>query len=72
MSTTLLEESSFVWVCPKCTREQTEVITIHGPVMSLHCAGCENEFDAGNLPESVCTAWRTAIDQVVPKHEGDD
>lgn len=64
-------EASFIWACPGCGCEQTEVITVHGPVMSLRCADCEREFDMARLPETVSKAWRTAIDRVIPKDESD-
>jgi hypothetical protein len=67
MSATLSRESSFIWACPKCEWEQTEIITIDGPVMSLVCAGCAAEFGPTDLPEPIRTAWERAIDRVIPK-----
>jgi hypothetical protein len=59
-------DSSFNWACPKCGHPQTETVTIDGPVMSLICESCTQDFAAGDLPLDVLTAWYAAIDAVIP------
>lgn len=69
MSETLHRESSFVWTCPTCGTDQTDIVTIHGPVMSLTCSGCLQQFDANNLPDWIVRDWRDAISRVIPEEE---
>ena len=67
----LLKESSFQWTCPSCDHDQTETVTIDGPVMSLTCGNCEDGFGPGDLPRDILKAWTAAIDDVIPVEEGD-
>lgn len=59
--------ADFMWTCPKCGHDQTERVTIDGPVMSLICESCTHDFDARDLPREIVKAWDAAIEDVVPR-----
>lgn len=60
-------ESSFDWKCPACSASQTETVTIDGPVMSLICDACTQDFGPNQLPVETRAAWNKAIDEVIPQ-----
>jgi transcription elongation factor Elf1 len=63
----MLTESSFQWTCPNCDHDQTETVTIDGPVMSLICGNCAKDFAASDLPRDIRKAWSAAIEDVIPQ-----
>lgn len=64
-----MKESSFQWTCPACGWDQTETVTMDGPVMSLICEDCQMEFDDSNSPRPILRAWEAAIEDVIPRDE---
>lgn len=64
-----MKTASFLWVCPLCGCEQTEVVTIDGPVVSLICESCAKGFAVDDLPRETQRAWTAAIEDVIPREE---
>lgn len=62
----MAKEAEFQWTCPACDYDQTERVTVDGPVMSLICENCVRDFGPSDLPREIRKAWTAAIEEVIP------